>query len=165
MKRIIVALFIMLIPLRSYAMTIDDLPITGVEHITDIDAFNAVLAPVPSAVAVLYAQRGGRITTVPIANIDSIARRYDNYTQNVNGLYVYKSKRIYIAKGESLDMAFVLRHELGHFLWRDTRPSWSAAARNRFTDDEEFATFYAARWLDIPLIESIEQSIEKLIER
>lgn len=165
MKRIMVALFICLVPLRSYAMTLDELPITGTEHITDIDAFNAVLAPVPSAVAVLYAQKGGRITIVPTANLDGIARRYDIFTQNVNGLYVYKSKRIYIAKGDSLDMAFVVRHELGHYLWRDTRPSWSQDARNRFTDDEEFATYYAARWLDMPLIASIEQSVEKLIER
>lgn len=158
MRKILLTLALMLMPLTSYGMTVDDLPITGT--IPDHDGVNQYLAFFPSSVALLYTQRGGRITVIPTQRIDTIARRYDSYDSGVTGLYVYRSRHIYLATTE--DIAVDLAHELGHFLYQETRPTWSAEERQRWTDTEEFARRYSRRNADFS---GIEQSITKLIER
>lgn len=154
---LILVLCILLAPLNSYGMTLDDLPIMGT--VTDTDAVNQYLAFFPSSVALLYSQRGGRVVVIPCKRIDSIARRYGCYDSGVVGLYVFQSRKIYLADTE--DIAVNLAHELGHFLYEETRPSWSQADRERWTDSEDFAVHYSRRDADFT---EIERSAERLIQ-
>ena len=147
----------LLIPLNVYGMTVDELPITGT--IQDREAVNEYLAYYPSSVALLYTQRGGRVVVIPCQRIDSTARRYGCYDSGVVGLYVFQSRKIYLADTE--DMAVHLAHELGHFLYEETRPSWSQADKERWTDSEEFAVHYSRRDADFT---DIERSAERLIQ-
>lgn len=161
MRKLLIALIIYLLffsPTSSYGMTLDELPITGT--VKDAEAVNDYLAWFPSSVALLYRQRGGRIVMIPCERLDSIARRYGDYSECVHGLYVLRSKKIYLAN--TFDTPVVTAHELGHFLYEETRPSWSAADRARWTDSEDFAQHYSRRDADF---RDIERCVERLLER
>lgn len=157
MRKILLTLyFSIFITICSYGMTLNELPIIG--SIPNTDIVNIYLSYYPSSVATLYRQKGGKIIIIPCKRIDNIAKRYDCYTKNVEGLYVFKSKKIYLANTDNI--AVNLAHELGHFLFEETRPSWSKDMKLRWTDSEDFAQHYSRRDSDFI---SIEQDIKKLI--
>lgn len=121
-------------------------------------------AAIPDSVMQLYEQKGGEVITVDYS-LDGLARQSGHNLKNVRGLYFWYSKRIYIRHGE--DDERVLAHELGHFLFHETRPSWSAEDRAFFMDDEVFARAYEEHYVFStvsPAIDRIEAVAGKLVE-
>lgn len=121
-------------------------------------------AAIPDSVMQLYEQKGGEVITVDYS-LDGLARQSGHNLKNVRGLYFWYSKRIYIRHGD--DDERILAHELGHFLFHETRPSWSAEDRAFFTDDEVFARAYEEHYTFStvsPAIDRIEAVAGKLVE-
>lgn len=121
-------------------------------------------ATIPDSVMELCHQKGGEVVVVD-HSLDALARQSGHNLKNVRGLYFWYSKRIYIRHGD--DDERILAHELGHFLWHETRPSWSAEDRAFFTDDEVFARAYEEHYVFStvsPAIDRIEAVAGKLIE-
>ena len=146
--------------LNSYAATVDSVQIIGSPVITEADV--CTLARIPDSVVELFHQKGGRIFFVSAP----LEHRYADYDVTVYGLYYEPTHRIYIRNGS--EVGYVLAHELGHFLFHETRPSWAADIRERFTDTEEFAEVYATYCVygtgDAD-INSIHMTVENLSER
>ena len=146
--------------LNSYAATVDSVQIIGSPVITEADV--CTLARIPDSVVELFHQKGGRIFFVSAP----LEHRYADYDVTVYGLYYEPTHRIYIRNGS--EVGYVLAHELGHFLFHETRPSWAADIRERFTDTEEFAGVYATYCVygtADAAINSIHMTVEKLSER
>ena len=122
-------------------------------------------ATIPSSsVMELYYQKGGEVIVVD-HSLDGLARQGGHDLTDVRGLYFWYSKKIYIRHGE--DDERILAHELGHFLFHETRPSWSAEDRAFFTDDEVFARAYEEHYAFStvsPAIDRIEAVVGKLVE-
>lgn len=121
-------------------------------------------ATIPDSVMDLYYQKGGEVVVVD-HSLDGMARQSGHNLTGVRGLYFWYSKRIYIRHGEDDDR--ILAHELGHFLWHETRPSWSAEDRAFFADDEVFARAYEEHYAFSTVsdaIDRIEAVAGKLIE-
>lgn len=121
-------------------------------------------ASIPDPVMTLYQQKGGEVI-VTDTGLDGLARQSGHNLKNVRGLYFWYSKRIYIRHGD--DDERILAHELGHFLWHETRPSWSAEDRAFFTDDEVFARAYEEHYVFStvsPAIDRIEAVAGRLVE-
>ena len=146
--------------LNSYAATVDSVQIIGSPVITEADV--CTLARIPDSVVELFHQKGGRIFFVSAP----LEHRYADYDVTVYGLYYEPTHRIYIRNGS--EVGYVLAHEMGHFLFHETRPSWAADIRERFTDTEEFAEVYATYCVcgtADAAINSIHMTVEKLSER
>lgn len=121
-------------------------------------------AVIPDSVMQLYEQKGGEVIVTDYS-LDGLVRQTGNNLTGVRGLYFWYSKKIYIRHGE--DDERVLAHELGHFLWHETRPSWSAEDRAFFADDEVFARAYEEHYVFStvsPAIDRIEAVAERLVE-
>ena len=121
-------------------------------------------ASIPDSVMELYHQKGGEVVVVD-HSLDGIARQSGHDLTDVRGLYYWRSKKIYIRHGE--DDERILAHEIGHFLFHETRPSWSAEDRAFFTDDEVFARAYEEHYTFStvsPAIDRIEAVAGKLVE-
>lgn len=134
--------------------------IEGNPTITETDA--VTIKNIPDAVTDLFHQKGGHILYVSAP----LEHRYEDFGYTVYGLYYAPTHRIYIRKGA--EVGGIVAHELGHFLWCETRPSWAADVRARFTDPEEFAETYCdyCRFGGTDAaIESIHTTAEKLLER
>lgn len=149
--------------LNSYAATVDSVQIIGSPVITEADV--CTLARIPDSVVELFHQKGGRIFFVSAP----LEHRYADYDVTVYGLYYEPTHRIYIRNGS--EVGYVLAHEMGHFLFHETRPSWSADVRAMLNDSEAFAEIYAlycvygtAGDMDAA-IHSIHLTAEKLLER
>ena len=146
--------------LNSYGATVEAVQIEGRPNITEADA--ATIKYIPDSVIDLFHQKGGHIIFVSAP----LERRYDVFNFKVYGLYYEPTHRIYIRNGS--DVGCVLAHEIGHFLFHETRPSWSADIRAMFTDTEEFAEIYCnyCRFGGTnAAINSIHMTVEKLSER
>lgn len=119
---------------------------------------------IPEPVIRLYSQKGGEVIVMD-RSIDELARRGGHDLSDVRGLYFWHSKKIYIRHGE--DDERILAHEIGHFLFHETRPSWSAEDQAFFTDDEVFARAYEEHYTFStvsPAIDRIEAVAGKLVE-
>lgn len=86
--------------------------------------------------------------------------------------HIFKGCKIYVSLGDSVTVGYCLTHEIGHFLYNETRPSWSEEAKLRFTDDEMFARMYGSYYTfhnqsqeDARLFSEIEKVTEKLVEK
>lgn len=136
-------LFSALLSMTVHGATLASLPVTGADRVQDPWAVDDIIAGIPDDVITLYRQKGGRIYIVNY-RLDSMARRYGMYVDYVYGLYVYRSCNIYVYRETDRQCGAVLAHELGHFLFHETRPSWPADVRARYQDDEAFAELYSA---------------------
>ena len=169
---VLVALFFnATFPRPVCAVTLKDMPVSGLEHVDDVEGVDAIIKDIPESVMELYRQKGGKITIVPY-RLDRMAQRYGVYETGVTGLYIFKGCRIYVSSGDSVTVGYCLAHEIGHFLYNETRPSWSEKAKLRFTDDETFARMYGAHYTfhnqfpgDVKLFSEIEKVAEKLVEK
>lgn len=146
--------------LNSYGATVDSVQIIGSPTITEADA--ATIKNIPDSVIDLFHQKGGHIIFVSAP----LEHRYEDFGYTVYGLYHAPTHRIYIRNGA--EVGGIVAHELAHFLWCETRPSWAADVRERFTDPEEFAESYClfCRFGGADsTINSIHMTVEKLSER
>lgn len=165
MKKIFVILIasLLLCP-KARAATVESVRIEGSPAITEQDVLT--VGRIPDGVLDLFHRKGGRVLYVS-SPLES--RCGADYT--VYGLYCLPSQKIYIRSGA--ETGGILAHELGHFLWHETRPSWPARAREAAGSDEDFAQAYSLYCrsgttgradLDAA-IETINQTAEKLSRR
>lgn len=149
---------------ETWAATAKSLQIQGSHVITEADALT--IGRIPDSVIDLFHQKGGRVLYV-----SSPLERRCGADYKVYGMYCPGSRKIYIRSGAEL--GGTVAHELGHFLWCETRPSWPAEVRAAVTDPEEFAQAYSLYCrcsttgrpdLDAA-IETINQTAEKLSRR
>lgn len=127
-------------------------------------SLTVLIMSIPDSVMTLYHQKGGEVIVTDYS-IDGLAKQSGHNLKNVRGLYFWYSKKIYIRHGE--DDERILAHELGHFLFHETRPSWSAEDRAFFTDDEVFARAYEEHYVFStvsPAIDRIEAVAGRLIQ-
>lgn len=146
--------------LNSYGATVESVKIIGSPTITETDV--RTISSIPDSVIDLFHAKGGHILYVSAP----LEHRYEDFGYTVYGLYHIPTHRIYIRNGA--EVGGIVAHELGHFLWHETRPSWSADARATFTDPEEFAQIYCnyCRFGGTnAAINSIHMTVEKLLER
>lgn len=145
MKRFLCVLIaIFALTITSYGAAIDSLDIHGDFCLSGTDL--QIINRIPESVVSLYHIKGGEIYFVQ----SPLEQRYGYCDSTVLGLYYFKSKRIYVrnfATSES-NYGAVLAHELGHFLFHDTFPSWPKWVQNTVLSfgnedpDESFACFY-----------------------
>lgn len=127
--------------LEANAATVDSLQVQGSPTITETDI--STIMRIPDAVVELFHRKGGHILFV-----SSPLEKRCGADSKVYGLYYYHTKRIYIRNGA--EFGGILAHELGHFLYCETYPSWPADAREairRYGGDdpgEFFAQAYSA---------------------
>lgn len=146
--------------LNSYGATVEAVQIIGSPTITETDV--RTISRIPDSVISLFHAKGGHILYVSAP----LEHRYEDFGYTVYGLYHPATHRIYIRNGA--EVGGIVAHELAHFLWCETRPSWSADVRERFTDPEEFAEAYCnyCRFGGADAaINSIHMTVEKLLER
>ena len=160
MRLLLVLVTSLFVCVNAYGATVDSLQIIGSPNITETDI--CTVSRIPDPVIDLFHAKGGHILFVS----SPLEYRYGAFTPTVYGLYHESSHRIYIRNGS--EVGYVLAHELGHFLFHETRPSWAADIRERFTDTEEFAEVYATYCVygtADAAINSIHMTVEKLSER
>ena len=163
MRLLLVLVTSLFVCVNAYGATVDSLQIIGSPNITETDI--CTVSRIPDAVIDLFHAKGGHILFVS----SPLEYRYGAFTPTVYGLYHESSHRIYIRNGS--EVGYVLAHELGHFLFHETRPSWSADVRAMLNDSEEFAEIYALYCVygtsgDMDAaIHSIHMTAEKLLER
>ena len=127
--------------LEAHAASTKDLRVQGSPTITEADA--DAIERIPDAVVELFRRKGGSILFV-----SSPLERRCGADFKVYGLYCQHSQRIYIRNGA--EFGGVLAHELGHFLYCETYPSWPADAKvaiDRYggnDPNEFFAQAYSA---------------------
>ena len=127
-----------------YAVDVESLDIQGSFSFseTDLQTINRI----PESVVSLYHAKGGKISFVP----SPLEQKYQYCDSTILGLYSYPSNRIYIRNfiGTSVNYGTVLAHELGHFLFHETFPSWSKQTQEAVLSvggsdpDESFACLY-----------------------
>ena len=165
MKKIFVIMIasLLLCP-EARAATIEAARIEGSPVVTEQDVLT--VGRIPDGVLDLFHRKGGRVLYVSSPLETRCGADYTVY-----GLYCPGSQKIYIRSGA--ETGGILAHELGHFLWHETRPSWPAEVRVAVTDPEEFAEAYSLCCrsgttgradLDAA-IETINQTAEKLLRR
>ena len=144
---------------EAWAATVESLQIQGSPVVTEADVLT--VGRIPDSVIDLFHQKGGRVLYV-----SSPLERRCGVDYKVYGMYCPGSRKIYIRSGAEL--GGTVAHELGHFLWCETRPSWPADIRETFPDPEEFAETYCnyCRFGGADAaINSIHMTVEKLSER
>lgn len=170
-KLLIVLAAIFFLHLDARAAAVEDIPVQGTPVITEKDA--AAIERIPGAVVDLFKQKGGHILFVS----SPLEKRYGSFDFKVYGLYYQPTHRIYIRNGA--EFGGVLAHELGHFLYCDTYPSWPQKSRGTICkyggDDpnEYFAQAYSSYCAygssgspDIDsVIEAVNLTAEKLLEK
>lgn len=123
--------------LEAHAASTKDLQVQGSPAVTETDA--DTIRRIPDAVVELFRQKGGNILFVS----SPLEHRYGSFDYKVYGLYYQPAHRIYIRNGAAF--GDTLAHELGHFLYCETYPSWPAEAREilRIYGGEDPNEFFA----------------------
>lgn len=155
--------FLMLCPAPAYSATLESLEASGVENVVkDKDVIDSYIASLPQGVVDLYNARGGEIVFLrPEAFLPAqgliISNTSDHPGGPLVGLYYHESKKIKIRPSEgAYTTANTISHEIGHFLFQETYPSWPQETKDtvqKYWDnadqlsygnaDEYFAVNYA----------------------
>lgn len=117
-KLFFIVIFSIFISTKTYAATVESLQIEGNPTITETDVY--VISHIPDTVVTLFHQKGGHIAYVSAR----LEQRYEVFDYKVYGLYDTSKHKIYIRSGA--EVGGIVAHELAHFLYHETYPSWTS---------------------------------------
>lgn len=170
MRTLLALLLSALLTVPAYGASLSDFPVIGAERMDSTADTDRILSSIPDGVAVLYREKGGTVYIVDYS-LDSRAKRCGVSGPGVVGLYFWTTCDIWLTAQGDWRTGYAMAHELGHFLFHETRPSWTAEAKARWPDDEDFAKTYATHCAfhcltaeDAALMGDIEVAAEHLLQ-